>query len=205
MLDVGLLHVETFSRSGVGLRFVEIDGVGGDSVAVVPAGNAFVVIVNTCSWLTSFTADGGEMLMFASTNRLTALPEFPDDPFVSRWSETLSTVRSAAACPVTVPALADVNVTVKWPLASVVPVSDAGVALSLAPLASVRVTVTEAPEAATKPLPSFFVTVTVNVWFELTSFTPFGAIEMRASTTVADSLSAPQALLTLLVFGKSPP
>src|SRR5689334_8017937 len=108
-----------FSRSGVGLRLIEIDGVGGDSVAVVPAGNAFVVIVKVCSTPTSFTADGGEMLMFASTNRFTTVPEFPDWPFVERLSGTPSTVRLAVALPVTVPFVFEVNVIVHCPFESV--------------------------------------------------------------------------------------
>src|SRR5438128_2209665 len=57
-------------------------------VSVVPAGNAVLVIVNVCEWLTSLTLVSGVMLTFASTYRLVTEPELPWVPSVVRLTLT---------------------------------------------------------------------------------------------------------------------
>jgi hypothetical protein len=60
---------------------------------------------------TWFVAVGGVSWMFASTNVFTASPEFGATPFVSTGIVRPLIVTVDDACPVTVPPVADVNVT----------------------------------------------------------------------------------------------
>ena len=85
----------------------------------------------------------------------------------------------------TVPPVADVNVTAKWPAASVVPVNGPA-GLAAAPLLFVSVTVTVSPAAGTKPAPSpaSLSRVTVKVCGALISLKALGVIEIRAFTQV---------------------
>src|SRR6266508_599488 len=97
-------------------------------------------------WVSSmlFVSRGGPIVIEPSTNTFTASPEFGSSPSVSTW-KTIPPPRerSAAACPVTVPALFDVNVTLHDPAS--VPGFDTQVLLETtarAPFVLVRVTVT---------------------------------------------------------------
>src|SRR5688572_17329612 len=110
---------------------------------------------------------------------------------VSRVRLTPLTLKVVDALPVTVPGLADVNVTPNWPEPLVTPlIGPAGSAT--APSELVSETTTFAPTTRLKPVtpsppwlafrPSFFSTVTVNVWGARTGLTPSGVILIRAST-----------------------
>ena len=92
----------------------------------------------------------------------------------------------AAAWPVTLPAVGEMNVIVHWPLAFVfgpalvqVPVAAVG---SVAPLSGVSVTVDVLAAAGPKPAPLSFSSVTVKVCGWPISFVAFGVIEIRAAT-----------------------
>ena len=71
-----------------------------------------------CSSVIPFVSVNGDTLIFASTNTFVAapLPPGPALPEVERVRLTPPTVSATEAFPVTVPALAEVNVSVHWPL-----------------------------------------------------------------------------------------
>ena len=89
------------------------------------------------------------------------------------------------AWPVTLPVVAELNVTWNWPAAFVVPVNGPA-GFAAAPFELVSVTVTVSPAAATKPapLPVSFSSVTVNVCGWPTRLVASGVIEILALTQV---------------------
>src|SRR5262249_52666032 len=92
-LTVGVPHVVTFSRSGVGVTVGVIElNTTGDA----PAGNAVAVTVNVCSFVIGFVALCGGTAIDASTNCLVAgpLPPGPETPDVER-----TTVATAGRAP----------------------------------------------------------------------------------------------------------
>src|SRR6266545_3966931 len=132
--------------------------------------------------------------MFASTKVAMASFELPAMPFVATVIAAPPTASVADACPVTVPAVLDVNVIVHCPLASVfapalvqVPVG----AVWAAPLASVSVTATCSPDAGTNVPFVSLSSVTVNVCDVPTSCVSFGTIVIfaLAHSFVASMLS----------------
>src|SRR4051812_3420279 len=129
--------------------------------------------------------------MFASTNVLTPRPLFGATPFVERLNTTPPIDSVDDAFPVTVPPVADVNVTEHCPAPFVVRLNGPA-GFATAPLPFVSVTLQAVPAGTgTKPLPVSCSTVTVNVCGAPTSFVAFGAIEIRAFTQffVASELS----------------
>src|SRR5204862_422245 len=72
-----------------------IVGVIDCSVAAVPESNAFVVIVNVCACLISFTALCA-IVMLASTNRFVFEPELPCEPSVVRRTVAVGGVAPAS-------------------------------------------------------------------------------------------------------------
>jgi len=123
--------------------------------------------------------------MFASTNVFTASPEFGATPSVATVNAADPfTDRVDVACPVTVPAVADVKVTEHCPDAFVVhangPEGD-----GFAPFAPDKLIVMLSPAAAVNdPAPVSFSSVAVNVCGCPIALVAFGAIEMRAFTQV---------------------
>ena len=117
--------------------------------------------------LIGFTADGGLIVMYASTNVLTALEPFSPCPLVSTVIG-LAVPRSDSvlvAWPVTLPGADDVNVIVQTPFAFVPLVHVLLETSKLAPLALESATVTGSFAAGTQPvaLPRSFSTSTVKV------------------------------------------
>jgi len=113
-----------------------------------------------------FVSRGGPIVIDPSTKIFTASPLFGASPSVSTWKVIAPIVKSAAACPVTVPALFEVNVTLHDP--AIVPGFEAHVLLETiarAPFVLVRVTVTGVPSGAGFGAPPVsWNTVTVKVW-----------------------------------------
>jgi hypothetical protein len=147
-----------------------IDAVAVFGPASIVPPTAFTVIVNTWFEPIGFAAVAGAMLMFASTNVFTASGPSGATPSVCTVNGAEPPTESVAvACPVTVPAVGDVNVIVHCPFASVfapAPVQLPVGAVCAAPPASASVTSTCSPAAGTNPFPSptSFSSVTVNVW-----------------------------------------
>src|SRR2546427_6231171 len=128
------------------------------TVTVVPSGTltnpapspefCFTVTVNVCdSWML-FVSKGGAIPMNASTKTFTASPLFGAFTSVSTWKVRGPKWTSAAACPVTVPPVDEVNVTVHRPetVPGLAQLSE--MRLCVAPFESVRVTVTIVPSGA---------------------------------------------------------
>ena len=142
-----------------------------------------------------FVAVGGVIWMFASTNVLTASPEFRPVPSVCDRDDRAGAVDRASvadAWPVTLPAVGEVKMIVHWPVASVfAPASSqvlaAAFTTELAPFESVSVKSTCSPAAGTNvPVPVSFGSVTVKVCGWPTSLVASGAIEIFALTQVFD-------------------
>ena len=112
-----------------------------------------------------FVSSAGPIVMYASTNTFTASPLFGMLPSVSTWKVRGPKWTSAAACPVTVPAVDEVNVTVHRPetVPGLAQLSE--IRVCDAPFESVRVTVTIVPSGADSCWPATSRnTWTVNVW-----------------------------------------
>jgi hypothetical protein len=183
---VGLPQV---SDSDVGAG--ETCGVIEVSDAVEPAGDAFVVIVNTCCSVMPFVASG-LIETFASTKRFVAdpLPPGPLLPEVERVTSVefvpSEKCQTAVASAVKTPAELLLIVTVQ--LAEFVP--RVGVEqVSLSDVGAGEMFGVIDVSVAVEPAGSAFVVI-VNVCALPTSFTPFGLIETFASTNrfVADPL-----------------
>src|SRR5437763_785777 len=133
----------------------------------------WTVTVKVWGWPTSLVALWA-MEILASTNVFTASPELGAMPSVERVRATPPTDRDTEACPVTCPAVIEVNTTVHCPLASRLSpegwassqVEAAAFRVLVAPLELVRVTSTLPTVAATNPAPSpaSFWTGSVKVW-----------------------------------------
>ncbi len=108
----------------------------------------FTVTVNVCDSSMLFVSKGGAIRMNASTKIFTASPLFGALPSVSTWKLSGPKLTSAAACPVTIPAVDEVNVTVHTPetVPGLLQLSEMRVCD--APFVSVRVTVTIVPSGA---------------------------------------------------------
>ena len=82
-----------------------------------------------------------------------------------------------------VPGVVEFTMIVHWPLAFVGPLPHVPPTM-LAPTSPLIVELMLTPGAATKPLPAFFCTVTVNVCGAPTLLTPDACMLIRASTHV---------------------
>ena len=145
------------------------------TVTIVPSGMmtnpapspefCFTVTVNVCDSSMLSVSKGGAIPMNASTNTFTASPLFGMLPSVSTWKVSGPKWTSAAACPVTVPAVDEVNVTVHKPATVPGLAHESEMRLCEAPFVSVRVTVTSVPSGADSCWPATSRnTWTVNVW-----------------------------------------
>src|SRR5262245_29792438 len=122
--------------------------------------------------------------MLASTNRLTASPEFGATPSVSTWVVVPANTMSAAACAVTVPAELDLKLTVQTPFTVPVVAQLSCRFSTTAPLAGVSVTVAFVPSGAGNVVSrTDLLTWTVKVCVAPTSFTALGAMLMLPPQT----------------------
>jgi hypothetical protein len=141
------------------------------------------VTVKLCACPTRFAALGA-IAIFAFTHRFVTGPEFDPVPSVFRISVTPPTATVVCALTVDTPVVVELNATLQEPVPPDV-VQVVGVTVP-GPLSTVKLI--DVPSGAfMKPEPSFTFTCAVNVCAWPTGLTPFGVIEMFASSFCADA------------------